>query len=325
MYGKALIIILGTLLVGSMLIQPALGAEFPTKPVEIYIGYVAGNPFDVLSRLIADTAPKYLGQPVVVINKPGAGGSVAAAEVIASKPDGYKLICTTNFFFASTTKTQKIPFDPSHLVPLANLMEYVEGVCVKGDSPFKTLNDLLDYGRKNPGKLTWAHTGRGTMGHIVLLSLFRKAGVETIDIPYKGVPEKSAALLGGHVDASQMTYGNIQDHVKAGKMRFLMVFSDRRYKDLPDVPTAVELGFPEMKKVVVNAGFFIHKDTSEQIKKILFDALKKTYEDPEFKKRIERIGDTPRFEGPEFVMEKIKEGGEIVVPVLKELGLYVGN
>lgn len=250
---------------------------------------------------------------------------MAAAEVIASKPDGYKLICTTNFFFASTTKTQKIPFDPSHLTPLVNLMEYIEGVCVRGDSPFKTLNDLLDYGRKNPGKLSWAHTGRGTLGHIVMLSLFRKAGIETIDVPYKGVPEKTAALLGGHVDASQMTYGNIQDHVKAGKMRFLIFFSDKRYGEQPDVPTAVELGFPEMKKAVVYAGYFIHRDTPEQIKKILFDAFKKTYEDPEFKKRLEKIGDSPRFEGSEFVKEKIKEGEEIVVPVLKEFGLYVGN
>jgi len=301
------------------------GQAYPTKPIEIINPYTPGSPTDITARLIADIAPKYLGQPLVVVNRPGAGGSVGAAEVISSKPDGYKLFHTTNFFFAMTTKTQKIPFDPGQLTPLANFRQLVEGLCVKSDSPWKTFNDLVDYGKKNPGKLSWAHTGRGALGHIAILLLLRRAGVETTDIPYKGTPEKVTALLGGHIDASSMTYGAVRDHVKSGKVRFLAFVCDRRYSgELSNVPTAVDLGFPDVARLSSFAGFYIHKDTPGAIQKTLFDAFKKTYEDPKFKQGIEELGDLPRFEGPEVMKESIKRGEEMAVPILKELKLYVG-
>jgi len=312
--------------VGSMAIQPALGKDFPTKSVEIVVPFASGSPQDIMSRLVAETAPKYLGQPIVVVNKPGAGGSIAAADVISSKPDGYKLYCGINNFFALTTKTQKIPFDASHLIPLVNFIEYKSGMCVSGSSPWKNLNDLLDYGRKNPGKLRWGHSGRGIKEHIVGSLIFRKAGVEAIDIPYPGgVPQKTAALLGGHIDASAMTYGTVKDLVRAGKMRFLLVIRDQRYSDPSDVPSAAELGFPEVGRLLTCSGFFIHKDTPEEIKKTLFDVFKKIYDDPEFSKKFKELGDEPRFGGPEFLAETIRRSEELGVPMLKELGLYVAN
>lgn len=311
---------------GSMLIQPALGKEYPTRPIEIVVPYPPGNIMYNMSRAVADTAPKYLGQPLVVVSKPGAGGSIAAADAISSKPDGYKLVTLTSTFFSINTKTQKVPFDPNDLAPLVNFMQFKEGFCVRADSPWKTFNDLLDYGRKNPGKLRWAHTGRGVAPHIALLLIFRKAGVETIDVPYpQGTSEKLPALLGGHVDAASMPYGTIKDHVRAGKIRFLIFFTDRRFSDPSDVPTAVELGFPEVAKLAIYAPYFVHKDTPEEIKKTLISALTKTNEDPEFKKELEKVGEEPRFGGPEFIRESIKKAEEIAVPILKEFGLYVGK
>jgi tripartite-type tricarboxylate transporter receptor subunit TctC len=261
----------------------------------------------------------------VVVNKAGAGGSVAAADVIGSKPDGYKLMITTNFFFATTTKTQKVPFDPTYLTPLVNIKENIDGLCVRGDSPWKTFNDLVAYAKKNPNKLTWAHTGRGIVSHIAVLLLFRKAGVETIDVPYKGTPEKATALLGGHVDASGMTLGAVKDLVEAGKVRFLTFISDRRLHDLPNVPTVVELGYPELGKMTVFSGFYVHRDTPEAIRKILTEAFKKTCDEPDFKKKMIDLGEVPRFEGPETIKEAIKKGEEMAVPILKELGLYVAQ
>jgi len=301
------------------------GQKYPTKPIEIINPYTPGGPLDLMSRLVAETAPKYLGQPLVVVNKPGAGGSVAAADVISSPPDGYKLFATTNFFFAMTTKTQKIPFDPGSLTPLANFLEMKDGTCVRADSPWKTFNDLLNYGKKNPGKLRWAHAGRGTAAHIAVLVMFRKAGVEAIDVPYKGVADKIAALLGGHVDASTMTYSTVKDHVRDQKMRFLIFNSDHRYGDPPDVPCAVELGFPEVPGLIAYGGLFIHKDASEEIKRTLMGALKKTYEDPDFRRRLSDLSEEMRYEGPEFIRQAIKKGEEVAVPILKELGLYVGK
>ena len=301
------------------------GKDFPTGPVEIVITMTPGSTMDLLGRLIANTAPKYLGQPVVVVNKPGAGGSVAAAYVISSKPDGHKLIVTTNFFFASTTKTQKVPFDPYDLTPIANFIEYRNGFVVKGDSTWKTFGDVVDYARKNPGKLRWAHTGRGISQHLYGLMLFRKANVETIDIPYKGTPEALSALLGGHVEGSVMVYGPVAEQVKSGAVRYLVAVSDQRFSNMPNVPTVVELGYPEVAKLPTFVGLYTHKDTPEASRKALTDAMRKTYQDPEFHKGLEALGEQPRFGEPESMKKAIKDGEIVALPILKELGLYVGG
>lgn len=315
---------LGIMLHGSILGQIAEGKEFPTKPIEIICPYPAGASIDLMSRLVADIAPKFLGQRIVVINKPGGAGSVAAADVISSKADGYKLATMASFYFGATAKTQKIPFDPDDLVPLTNFMEFRFGMMVRGDSPWKTLDDLLDYARKNPGKLKWGHPGRGVSIYMSALLIFRKAGVETLEVPYQGSPNVLASLLGGHIDASTGVYGTVKDHVKAGKIRYLTVYSDQRYSDLPDVPCVVELGYPEAA-IPSFIGLYVHKDTPEDIKQTLMDAFKRTYEDPEFKKGIEKIGEEPKYGGPELMREAIRKSEEVGVPILKEFGLYVGK
>lgn len=325
MWRNLSVFLLTTILVGSAFIQPVKAVEYPTKPIELVCIYTPGGTMDLWSRLVADIAQKYFGQPIIVVSKPGATGSIGAADVISSKPDGYKLIGLTNFFHATTVKTQKVPFDPSHLVPLVTLMEFKHGLCVRGDSPWMTLEDLLDYARKNPGKLKWSHHGRGSTIHIIPLSIFKKAGVQTVDVPYKGGNEQMAALLGGYVDASSNVYSIPKEHVRAGKIRFLAFYSDRRFSEPADVPSAVELGFPEVEKLTTMVSIYVHKDTPEEIKKMLVSVLKKTYDDPEYKKGLEKIGEVPRFGGPEYTIEAIKKAEDAGVPIIKELGLYIGK
>jgi tripartite-type tricarboxylate transporter receptor subunit TctC len=203
-------------------------------------------------------------------------------------------------------------------------MEYKLGMIVKGDSPWETFGDMLDYAKKNPGKLRWNHPGRGTSLHMDALLIFRKAGVETIEIPNpKGAAESISALLGGHVDAATMPYGPAKDLMKAGKVRFLILYADHRYTDPPDVPCSSELGFPEAAKLNTYVGVYAHKNTPKDVQKTLFDAFQKTYEDPQFKKGIETLAEEPRFGGPEFMRDAIKKCEEVGVPLLKEFGLYV--
>jgi tripartite-type tricarboxylate transporter receptor subunit TctC len=324
---KATMTVLATLLCLAMAAAGHAAAKdvYPTKPIEIVIPYTPGATSDLLSRLVANLSPKYLGQPMIVVPKPGAGGSVAAADVISAKPDGYKLMMTTNFFFAMTTKTQKIPFNAYDLVPIANFIEYRNGLIVKGDSPWKTLKDVLDFAKKNPGTLKWSHTGRGNSQHMYGLLLFRKAGVETTDIPFKGSAEMLTALLGGHTDASLMVYGAVADHVKSGQVRYLVTVGERRYTNLPDVPCVTELGFPEVAKLPTYVGLYIHKDTPESIKNTLVDAMKKIYDDPEFKKGLETLGEEPRYGDPQFLKAAITSSEALALPILKEFGLLVGG
>ena len=260
-----------------------------------------------------------------VTNKAGATGSLAAADVIASKPDGYKLFSNNHPYFATTIHTQKTPFDPHDLVPLANFVETRQGLIVRVNSPFRTLHDLLDYARKHPAELKWSVPGRGVTLHMTPMLIFKKEGVTTIDVPYKGgQPEVVAALLGGHVDMASVMYAGASEYVRAGKLRFLLYYSDQRYPDSPDVPAAAELGYRDTL-LPAYTGLYIHRNTPERIQKILLDACKKIYDDPAFKKGLEKIDAEPKWGGPQFLNEAIKTSESIGVPVLKEIGLYVGK
>lgn len=321
----AVVAIWSLVLFGTVSIQPARAEKYPSQTIEFLCPYTAGGNFDLYSRLIAKKVEGLLGQPAVVINKPGGGGSMVVADLISSKPDGYKVGVLGNVYFYTTVKTQKVPFDPRNVVPVANLVEFKIGLQVREDAPWKTLNELLEYGKKNPGKLKWGHVGRGITTYMNTKLIFDKAGLKTIDIPYKGAPEAISACLGGHLDAISFPHGAVAGQVKGGKLRHLIMFADNRYSDMPNVPCSKELGFEEATKMKTYLGVYVHKDTPEEIKKALFAALKKASEDPAFKKGIEEIGDEPRFLGPEAVAESIKEGNQIGVPILKELGIYVGD
>jgi tripartite-type tricarboxylate transporter receptor subunit TctC len=333
MLEKRLAVVSLVLFFGCMVVNYSYGAEALKKPVEVLVGFGAGGTFDMMSRIVAEMGQKYIGQPIVVINKSGAGGSTAAAEVMSSNPDGYKLICAANHYFSSTAKTQKLPFDPGNLEPLGVFMRTKELLIVKGDSPWKTLNDLLDYGRKRPGNLKWGHVGRGSIQHMIGLVIFRKAGIDTIDIPYvKGDADKLPALLGGHVDALFNIYGASQDLLRSGKLRCLAVINDRRYTDseLRGIPTTAELGFPETAKLVSYIAWLTRKDAPEDAKRTYIDAFRKVCEDPEFRKRIESLGGDPISQeaiakGPNYFNQTVRQAEEVSVPILKEFGLYVGK
>lgn len=300
-------------------------AAYPEKPIQVIVPFTAGGTNDMLTRLIAEVSKKYLGQPMVIINKPGAGASLGVAEALRANPDGYTLVSVPSNYFSTTVYTQKIPFDPADLVPVVNFMAYRNGLVVKGDAPYKTLDDLLDYGKKNPGKLKWAHMNRGSALFMQTYFVFKKAGVEAVDVPYPGLVDCLNAALGGHVDAAPVSFGGSKEHIKAGNLRYLMVYSDKRFPEYPDVPTAKELGYIEAAKFKTLLGLYINKNVPEESRRILFDAFKKTYEDPEFKKAFEAFGEEPYFAGPEVVKEQIEEESKLTLPLLKQWGLYKGK
>jgi tripartite-type tricarboxylate transporter receptor subunit TctC len=300
----------------------ASAAEYPTRPLEIICPFSAGSDPDLMARLIANVGSRHFGQPIVVVDKAGGAGAIAVGDVISSKPDGHKAVWESHAYFATTVKTQKVPFNANDLIPVANFYEMKQGLAVRADGPFKTLDDLLDYGKKHPGELKWAHSGRGMIIHLSAMVIFRKAGLSTVEVPYKGSSDAGVALLGGHVDACTLPIATVIEQVRAGKIRFLAVYSDKRYSDHPNVPTVVELGFTQAN-LPSFWGLYIRKDTPALMKNVLTDMCKKIAEDPELKKGIEKLGGQPRYGGPDFVMEAIKRSEDIGVPLLKELGLYV--
>jgi tripartite-type tricarboxylate transporter receptor subunit TctC len=303
----------------------ALGADYPNRTVELYVPFAPGGTSDVLARLIADTTQKYLGQPVAPVFKTGGGGSVAAASLINSKPDGYKIALLGSNFFGGTIYTQKVPFGPEDLVPVANIMQYKEGLAVRSDAPWKTLADMLDYGKKKPGTLRWGHPSRGSPLFMNMVLILRRADVTGIEVPYQGTGPMLNALLGDHIDVSSTSFGAGRENMRAGKIRYLVSYGPKRYGETPTLPTAAEAGFPEVGKLNAFVGMYVHKDTPEEYKKVLFNAFRKTFDDPEFQKRLEAFGEEPLFAGPEFMIEEINSFRKVAIPLLKDFGLYEGK
>jgi tripartite-type tricarboxylate transporter receptor subunit TctC len=312
------------LVLGGLLGGPVSAADYPSKPLQIICAFSAGSDVDVAARVIADIGSRHFGQPLVVVNKGGASGTIAASEVINANADGYTALWAAHGYFATTYRTQKIPINVHDLVPVANFYELKIGIAVRADSPFKTLDDLLNYARKNPGQLKWAHQGRGIALHLNTLAIFKKAGVKTVEVPYKGSGECATALLGRHVQASSMPMGPVQDQVKAGNVRFLVFFTDKRYEDYPSVPTATELGYPDAA-MPTYFGLYVRKETPAPIKQRLVDLSKLISQDPVFIKAVAKLGGRAKFGGPEVLAAIIKKQAEVGVPMLKELGLLIDN
>ncbi len=325
MWKRALLFVLAVILTGGIMVHPAQAKDYPNQTIEVLCPFSAGGSFDLYARLVADILPKYLGGSMIVINKTGGAGTTAVADMINSKPDGYKIGILDAAYFSTAVKTQKVPFNPTDVVPLNTFLVLKLGLTVKGDATWKTLNEVLAYAKQNKGKFRFGHTGRGLTSYMNTKIIFEKAGATMIDVPYKGAPESITALLGGHLDAISMPHGAIAAQVKAGAIRYLVVYSDRRYSDLQDIPTSLELGYPDAAKLMPLLGAWVHKDTPPEIKKTITDAFKKAFEDPAFKQGIISIGDEPTFGDPKKMLDLIKVQEGVSVPILKDLGLYVGN
>jgi len=321
MWKKKLVLVLVALSITIMLVKPGIGEEYPAKPIEVIEPFAAGASTDITCRIIAELAPKYLGQTLFVTNKPGASGSIGTAEVINAPPDGYKLLSAMSTYFITKVRVQKIPFDPGDLIPILSFAEPRDILCVLSDSPWKSYEEVLKYARENPGKFRWGHVGRGAKPHVVVAGMFIKAGVKATDMPYAGSAPLGPALLGGHVDAISGPFGPVNDYIKMGKVRVLAALTDHRYKTAPDAPSLVELGYPELGMFAAKHGFYARKDTPKEILRKLLEAIGNVAKSEEFIKRVEAIGAEPRFDEPETISEIIRKGGEVATPLLKELGL----
>jgi len=221
-----------------------LAAEYPKKPVRLIINFSAGGTTDFAARLMISKAPEILGQALICVNKPGAGGTLGVSEVARSKKDGYTIGTCNMPAVAIIPQIRKVPYKPfEDLVQIAAVMPYEYGLMVKGDSPWKTWEDLVNHIKKNPGKVTYGSPGTGTTNHLVTARIGKELGFDWKHVPFQGGVKETAALLGGHVDVINNTTASVASSIKAGKIRVLMVTSEYRFSLCPDVPTMKEQGF----------------------------------------------------------------------------------
>jgi len=298
---------------------PAVAADFPVKPVTFIVPWAPGGATDVSLRVLAETTGKYLGQPVVIENKAGGGGTVGPATMVAtSKPDGYMVsqIPITVFRYPYMMKATWDPLkDFTYIIHLTG---YTFGVVVRKDAPWKTWDEFVAYAKSNPGKVTYATPGAGTSLHVTMEMFARKHGIKWIQVPMKGTAESVAAVLGGHVVAAADASG-WAPQVDAGELRLLVTWGNQRTKKYPNVPTLKELGYG----IVSNSPFGIAgvKGTDPKIVKTLHDAFKKGMEDPAYQKILEKFDMEPFYKNSEDYTKYVKELCEEEKENMEKMGL----
>ena len=266
---------------------------WPTKPITLVVGYAAGGGTDMVARMAVEVinAKKLLPQPIVVQNKPGGAGRVAAAVVSKEKPDGYTLLATTDGAFILGPFFEKVSYKPMEdFTFIAQNGKLDFGVIVPLNSPFKTFKDLLEFARANPEKLTIGLSGAGSADHVCLQALFKLENIKVKFVPFAGVAPSMQAFLGGHVMATSgaTDFAGYAAQAREGKgMRVLITMGDKRKPEFPNVPTLKELGYP----LVYQASYIISgpKDMDKAIVEKLRDAFKTATHDPAYIKLVKEM------------------------------------
>jgi tripartite-type tricarboxylate transporter receptor subunit TctC len=302
---------------------PALAQDYPVKPITLIVPWPAGGSTDISMRAIADAASKHLGQPIVVDNKAGGSGTVGPATMAAAaKPDGYTLSQIPISVFRLPIM-QKTTWDPlKDFTYVVHVTGYTFGVTANAESQFKKWQDVIDFAKQNPGKVTYATPGAGTSLHIGMEQIAAKAGVKFTHVPFKGGAETNAAVLGGHTTLQADSSG-WKPLVEAGKLRLLMIWTAERSKNYPGAPTLKELGYP----FVFDSPFGIAgpKGMDAKIVAKLHDAFKKAVEDPAVQETLAKYDMVANYKNTEDYRKFVAETVETEQKILSDLGLAKTN
>jgi tripartite-type tricarboxylate transporter receptor subunit TctC len=309
--------ILGLSMILTLLLSvTAQAADFPTKEVQIIIPWAAGGATDLIFRALAATTGKYLGKAVVVVNRPGGAGAVGYTEAAQAKPDGYTLV-------SAITPLTILPhqvataFTYKSFEPVINVVDDPSMFLVRSDAPWKSLKEFLDFAKKNPDMITVGNSGAGGGVHLVAVAFEKAAGVKFNHIPFSGGGPSVTAILGGHVNAVSVSPPEGIEHVKAGKLKIIALFSGKRFELFPDVPTVKEQGIDFVMGMW--RGLAAPKGTPPDVIKKLHDAFKQGMEDPLFQKNAKDMSVNLRYLGPEAFGKLMAQDDEFYGKLVKEI------
>ncbi len=296
--------------------------KFPSKPVEMVIPYTPGGAVDLAARILVEFLSAELKVPVIIKNQPGGGGLVGAAAFLNTRPDGYSMLAGSNGFMINAVQFSKTPpFDPmKDFLPVGHIADYPLVMAVSKTSPFKSFDDFLQFAKSNPGKLKGAITTPGGEGHAMFLSILREAKIESKLIPYPGVGQMIAALLGGHMDWVTQTLPSAIPYIRSGDIRVLLL--TRATPELPGIPAGSDKGLPSVSANVW-LGFFVHPKTPKSACERLVSAIEAVTKNPEAAKKLANIGFEVRYKSPSDLSNLLKDQWESFARLRKETGMKV--
>jgi tripartite-type tricarboxylate transporter receptor subunit TctC len=265
--------------------------QYPSRPIRIIVPFAPGGATDLPARLIAPKLSESLGQPVIVENKPGAGGVIGIDMVAKSAPDGYTLLMATNGELVMNPSIYpKLPYNPfKDLVPISVAVESPLVMLVSPSSPFKSVSDVLAAAKANPGSVTYATAGAGSTSHVLTEMLALRTGTKLLHVPYKGGAPASKAIVSGEVAMGLLNLGSAITLINGGRARALAVTSGTRVPELPSVPTLAELGVPDYADGIW-VGMAAPAGVPQDVIHRLSAAVVKALEAPDVRAQLTQIG-----------------------------------
>lgn len=267
-------------LIGVLCFAGGAFASYPEKPVTIIVPSNAGGGTDTMARLVAKFAEEHLGQPIIIVNKPGAGGQIGFEYIARAKADGYTIGCIYTPHVAAHVSAGRAKYTMDSFAPIANVVTDPGILVVYPDSPFKTLKELVEYAKENPGKMTASTSGPGGDDDFALRQLEKAAGISVNAVPSKGSGDQKAAIMGGHLDMAFMNVSQIDAQLESGELRALGVMTKNRWRTLPEVPTCVEEGYEVFSDS--SRGFAAPAGIPEDVMAKIVEAFEAALKDPEF-------------------------------------------
>jgi tripartite-type tricarboxylate transporter receptor subunit TctC len=274
---------------------PAAGQEaYPAKPITIIVPFGAGGALDLIARVLADGLRTELGQTVIIENKPGASGLLAMRAAAAAPPDGYTLLISSESnHILLPLLDPKVNMDVfKEFTPISLSGEFQHVLIVKKDMPVTNVRELVDYLKKSQGKMSFGSSGVGTMAHIAGEFLSKETQAQMVHVPYRGSPAAMNDLLAGNLDVNIQSMPALRSHIENPRLRILAVLSSQRLKDLPEIPTMAEIGFPDF---VLSSwmGMFAPAGLPAELRDKLSAAFVKIGKHPELQARIRQQGIEP--------------------------------
>lgn len=301
----------------------ACAQAWPARPIKFVMSAPAGSSIDVLGRTIADKLKDRLRQPVIVENKPAAGGTVATADVAHSAPEGYTMVLAFNGPLSFAPLLQKLPYDvQKDFAPVIITSSQPNVLAVNATLPVHSVKELVAYAKANPGKLNYASVGNGSSSHLNMELFKSVAGFDAVHVPFNGSPPAVTATIQNETQMLFAVMQPLQPMIKAGKLRALAVTTAKRFPLLPDLPTIAESGYPGFEALAWN-GVLVAANTPRPIIARLNAELNAILKEPDVLQKMHGFGFDLIGGTPEDFGTLIRSEAEKWAPVIKKIGLKV--
>lgn len=294
--------------------------KFPEKPIELIVPYAAGGGTHLAAELLSPEAQEYLGQPLNIVCKPGAGGAVGASYVAQSKADGYTLLYAT-VALPTSLYMSDVEYEQDDFVGVAMASDIPQVLAVRADAPYNTAEELVEWAKANPGKFTWGFPGVGSSLHLTGANALNAMGITdlTKEVPFDGTAEGVAAVLGGHISAVSCFTTSLSEQIKAGQVKIIGIQAKERMKEYPDIPTFLEQGYDAT--LTSWRGVFAPKDTPKEVLDYLDKAIGEIIATDSYLKRAVDLGEGRVYQNSADFTKTYNDQCVLIEQVVEELGL----